>query len=220
MLQRATFSEDYQPSNTVLCAMGIYSCPDAVDQSGLSVAYVAETLSNAVITLEPLIDHLDLKLRSLDGILEKIRQLLAAESLQAVEAQRKVLADPLYRIGLRQSQQLPAYEARLQAVANILGFHRAAANHVMDSRGRLGAVREELKVLKRIMEHLRSGGQGPRLWSFVEALRSNVLRLQSAQNALTGGYSVSSTAGSVTAGVGEGGTQLSGKPMLIGADSD
>lgn len=200
--------------------MGIYTCAGVEDYSGLSVAYVAETLSDVVITLEPLIDRLELKLRSLDGVLENIRQLLAAESLQAVEAQRKVLVDPLYRLGLRQSQQLPAYEARLQAVANILGFHRAAASHIIDSRGRLGAVREELKVLKRIMEHLRLGGQGPRLRSLVEALRSNVLRLQSAQNALTGEYSGSSVAGPATTGNGEGITQLTGRPMLIGTDSD
>lgn len=187
MLQRVTYSENSQPTNTVLCAMGFYSCSyPAADQYAVSIGHVAETLSNSVIILEPLIDRLDLKLRGLDEILKKVRRLVAAESFQAVEAKGEILVDPLYRLGLRRSRQLLQYEARLRAVANVLGFHRAATNHVMDSRGRLGAVREELKMLKRIARHMRLGEEGLHVHSFVDALRGNVLRLQSAQYALTG----------------------------------
>ncbi|KAF7978210.1 hypothetical protein HWV62_1194 [Athelia sp. TMB] len=219
MLQQIALSDDSRPPHAFLCVTGLLSCPN-LSTSQISAIYVAETLSNMIDSLEPLIDRLDLKLRSLDAILETIRQLLAAESQQAVEGKGEILVDPLYRLGLRVPQPLLQYEARLQAVAKILGFHRSAANHLIESRGRLGSIREELKMLKRIMVHLRVGGlEGLRLRSFVEALRSSMLRLESAQYVMTGGYSGSSAAlSAVAAGIGNEIIQLTGKHIEAGGD--
>lgn len=137
--------------------------------------------------------------------------------LAGCRRKNEVLIDPLYRLGIRRSQHLLQYEARLQAVANVLAFHRSATNHVTDSRGRLSGVKEELKVLKKIERQLEVKDAGMRLRSFAEALRSSVLRLQSAQYTLSGGYVGSSE---VAMSNRAGKVQSTRRPLLIDADSD
>ncbi|KAF7967376.1 hypothetical protein HWV62_34467 [Athelia sp. TMB] len=185
--------EHQQPANSFLCNMRLYSCPDYTESRLDSVVYLVESLSNGLISLELLINRVEDGLLGLDGRLALILQLVAAESYQAVDAKNQILLDPLYRLGIRRSPQLLQYDARLQAVANVLGFHRSATSHVTELRGRLSAVKEELKVLRRVKGQLESKGAEMHLRSFVEALRRGLLRLENAQNLLSGGYAGGST---------------------------
>ena len=208
-----THLEDQQPTNSFLCNMRLYSCPDYTESRLDSFDYLVETLSNGLISLELLINRIEDGLLGLDGQLALILQLVAAESYQAVDAKNQIVLDPLYRLGIRRSPQLLQHEARLQAVANVLGFHRSATNHVTELRGRLSAVKEELKVLKRVEGQLKLKGAGMHLRSFVEALRRGLLRLENAQNLLSGGY-----AGGTTV---EGSKQVgtNGRKLSIEADN-
>lgn len=179
--------EDQQLTNSVLCAMPFYSCPDHAESQLNSYVYLLETLSDALSSLELLINRIDGGLRGLDGHLTTILRLIAAESFQTVETKNHILADPLYRLGVRSSPQLIQCEARLQVISNVLAFHRSAINIVTESRGRLGAVEEELKVVKRIAGRLGVKAAGMHLHSLVEVLRGGLMRLQSAQHTLSGG---------------------------------
>ncbi|KAF7972054.1 hypothetical protein HWV62_19197 [Athelia sp. TMB] len=215
LLKLVTHVDGQQSTSAVLCAMRLYSCPDYAESRLDSLLYLVETLSNALISLELLINRIEDGLRGLDGGLALILQLIAAESFQTVEAKNHILLDPLYQLGIRRSPQLLQYEARLQAVSNVLGFHRSATDHVTESRGRLSAIKEELKVLKRIEGELELRGAGMHLRSFVEALRRGLLRLQSAQDLLSGGSAGSSTVeGSNHGGV----IQSNGRQLSIEVD--
>lgn len=187
LLKQVFHFEDQRSTNSVLCAMPFYPCPDHAESQLNSFVYLLETLSDALISLELLINRIDDGLRSLDGRMSTILELIAAESFQAVEAKNLILADPLYRLGVRSSPQLIQCEARLQAVSNVLAFHRSAINHVTESRGRLSAVKEELKMVKRIAGQLGMKGVGKHLRSLLQVLRGGLMRLQSAQHALSGG---------------------------------